>query len=133
MNKQTLLIVSGVITGILFLANWIGTFQLCGGQEYGQCMDSAYSTMINLLPIIPLFLLSLITYKMRSEVYATWRRFAYIWIPISMILIFLAPEYSSDWMYSIEKGTAAFFSSILFVIISLVLIAWKHLLTRDSK
>ena len=132
MNKKTILIVSGLITGILLVANWIGTFQLCGGREYGQCMDYSYSTMINFLPIIPLFLFSLITYKMRDEVYMAWLRFARVWIPVSMILIFLAPEYSSDWMYSIEKGPIAFFSSLLFVIIALTLIVWKRFSLRTA-
>ncbi|MBI5004360.1 hypothetical protein HZC00_04660 [Candidatus Kaiserbacteria bacterium] len=39
-----------------------------------------------------------------------------------MILIFLAPEYSGDWMYPVTKGTVAFFSSFFFVVISLIII-----------
>jgi len=131
-SKKILLIVSGIGTVVLFVLNWIGTFKLCGGQEYGQCMDLAYDIMINFLPIIPLFLFSLITYKMRNEVYRAWLRFSYMWIPLSMLLIFLAPEYTSDWMYPVVKGTVAFFTSLLFVIISLLLIAWKFLSTRRS-
>lgn len=88
---------------------------------------------MNLLPIIPLFLLSLITYKMREEVYRTWLRFAYVWIPLSMLLIFLAPEYTADWMYPVVKSTVAFFSSLLFLIISPIIIAWKYFATHRSK
>lgn len=88
-------------------------------------MGILYDIMMNLLPIIPLFLLSIIIYKMRDEVYRVWLRFAYVWVPLSMLLIFLAPEYSGDWMYPIVKGTVAFFSSLLFIIISLILIIWK--------
>ena len=95
-------------------------------------MDLAYGAIISFLPIIPLFILALITYKMRDEVYRAWLRFAYVWIPLSMLLIFLAPEYSTDWMFPVVKGTVAFFSSILFVIISLILIVWKYVVARRN-
>jgi hypothetical protein len=129
-TKKTLLIVSGAGTVLLLVLNWVGTFKLCGGQEYGQCMDTTYGIMINLLPILPLFLLSLITYKMRDEVYRAWLHFAYIWIPLSILAILLAPEYSSDWMFPIVKGTVAFFSSLIFVAVSLVIIAYKYTVSR---
>src|SRR3989344_7961119 len=125
MNKRTLLIGSGVVTIVLFVLNWIGTFKLCGGQEYGGCIDLAYGTIINFLPVIPLFLFSLVTYRMRDEVYRTWSRFAYVWIPLSMVLILLSPEYGSDWMYPIEKSTVAFVSLIIFTFASLSIIVWK--------
>ena len=129
-SKKILLIVSGIITFLLLASNWIGTFKLCGGQEYGQCMDLMYGFIVNFFPVIPLFILSLVTYKMRNEIYRTWLHFSYVWIPLSMILIFLAPEYSADWMLPIVKGTVAFFSSLLFVIISIILILWKYLSIR---
>jgi len=72
--------------------------------------------------MIPLFFLSLITYWMRNEVYEAWFRFARWWIPLSMLAIFIAPEYSSDWMYRIEKGSVAFITSALFVAISTIII-----------
>lgn len=131
MNKKILLIVSGISTVVLLVLNWIGTNTLC--EWIGQdtvCMGILYSTMMNLFPIIPLFLLSLITYKMLDEVYRAWFRFTRWWIPLSMLAIFLAPEYSADWMFSIVKGTVAFFSSLLFVFISLIIIAYKHFATR---
>jgi len=95
-------------------------------------MDSAYGLIISFFPFVQLFLFSLITYKMRDEVYRTWLRFAYVWVPLSMVLIFLAPQYSTDWMFPIEKGTVAFLSSLLFVIISLTIITWKSIAIRRT-
>jgi len=132
-NKKILFIVSGVSTVILLVLNWVGTFRLCGGQEYGQCMDLIYAAIINFLPIIPLFLFSIITYKMHDEVYQAWLRFSFVWIPLSMVLIFLSPEYSADWMYPVVKGTVAFFSSLLFIVVSLAVITWKSVATRRTK
>ena len=88
--------------------------------------------MINFLPIIPLFFFSLITYKMRDEVFRAWLRFAYAWIPLSLLLIFLAPEYTYDWMYPVVKGTVAFFSSLLFACISLIIILVSWLRSRSK-
>ena len=132
-SKKILLIVSGMVTVTLFVLNWVGTFKLCGGQEYGQCMDFSYGAIINLFPTFPLFLFSLITYKMRDEVYRTWVRFSYVWISLSMILIFFSPEYASSFgitLYPITKGSIAFISSFLFIIISLALILWKYFSLR---
>ncbi|MDP2655239.1 MAG: hypothetical protein Q8P17_01625 [bacterium] len=95
-------------------------------------MDFSYSLIIGFFPVIPLFLLSLITYKMSEEVYRAWLRFANVWIPLSIVLIFLAPEYSGDWMFPVVKGTVAFFSSLLFVLISLLIICWKYFTSRRS-
>ncbi|MCX6790096.1 MAG: hypothetical protein NTV60_01050 [Candidatus Kaiserbacteria bacterium] len=84
---------------------------------------------MNLFPIIPLFIFSLITYKMRDDVYRVWIRFSCAWIPLSMILIFVSPEYSGGFgipLYSMTKGSVAFMSSLLFVLISLLIVVWKY-------
>src|SRR3989344_4320472 len=135
-SKKILLIVSGFFSIGLIIWNYIGNYQVCDffmkGGSINNCPFILTSIGINLLPIIPLFLLSIIIYKMRDEVYRAWLRFAQWWIPLSMLLIFLAPEYTSDWMFPVVKGTVAFFSSILFLIISLLLIAWKYFTTHRN-
>jgi len=90
-------------------------------------MDFAYSAILIFTPVIPLFLLSLITYKMRDSVYRAWLRFAQVWIPLSMIAIYLAPVYSNDLMFLVVKSTVAFGSSLLFIIISLLIIGYQYL------
>lgn len=128
-SKKIFFIVSGLLSIGLFVLNYIGNYRACdffmNGGSISNCPFVLTNIEMNLLPIIPLFLLSIIIYKMRDEVYRVWLRFAYVWVPLSMLLIFLAPEYSGDWMYPIVKGTVAFFSSLLFIIISLILIIWK--------
>ena len=79
---------------------------------------------------IPLFLFSLITYKMREEVYQAWFRFVCWWIPLSVLLIFIAPEYSHDWLYPIEKGSVALLTSAIFLIVSLLIIVAKYISLR---
>lgn len=121
-KRKKIVIVSGVISIILVVLNYIGTFRLCGGYYYGECMDIAYNIIINFFPVIPLFIFSLIIYKMREEIFESWWKFAKIWIPLSMLAILVAPSYSHNWIFPIVKGSVALFSSSIFVIISLVLI-----------
>lgn len=78
------------------------------------------------LPFLPLFVFSLITYFLREEIFQSWWRFTRIAIPASIVLILLAPSYSSDWMLPIEKGTVAFFTSLIFVFISVIVIVRAH-------
>lgn len=119
--KKITLILSGIISVILVILNFIGTYRLCGSRGYGSCMDIFYDAIVNFLPIIPLFIFSLITYKMRDEIFQAWWKFSRVWIPLSMIAILISPSYG-NWMIPIEKGTVAFFSSIVFCIISLIII-----------
>jgi hypothetical protein len=125
MTKKNVLIGSGVLSVTILILNQIGTDRLCSGRQYQECIDFAYVTLILLLPVLPLFLLSLITYNLREEIYTAWSRFARWWIPLSMFLTLVAPSQSHDWMFPIDKGRVSFFMSLFFAIISLILIAYK--------
>ncbi len=111
--------------GIFVAALFSQRIFLCA-PGYTKCSVFFDSVATIFVPIIPLFLFSLVAFWMRDIVYQTWFRFARVWVPVSMLAIFMAPEYASDWMYPIEKGTVALFMCALFVIISLIIIvrAW---------
>ncbi len=124
--KAQLLWVSGLITVLLLVSNWTGTFRLCGGTEYGQCMDVLYSIIVNFIPFLAVFSLSLITYKMRDEVYRTWFKFARWYVPLSMLLILITPEYGGELFNPIQKGSVAFLLTALFFVVSLLIVAIKY-------
>lgn len=129
--KKNILVTSGLATGLLLLLNTIGTIRLCGGNE-GSCVDNWYNIMVTAIPIIPLFIFSLATYKLNERVYLTWLNFTKWWIPLSIFGILISPSYSNDWIYPIEKGTVALFFSLVYLVVSLVLILYKHFsLNRD--
>ena len=132
LNKWTIFFSSASLVGLLLIANWIGTFKLCGGIEYGSCMDFAYGVIVNFIPIIPVLIFSLITYWMREDVYRAWFKFVRWWIPLSMLAIFLAPEYSSSVLSEIDKGTVTVITSLLFAAISLAIIAAKYISHRSK-
>lgn len=136
-TKKNILIVSGVGVLVLLIWNYIGNYRICdivsGNGSAGECPFFLTGIAMIFFPIFPLFFFSLLTYKMRQESYETWFRFARWWIPLSMILVLLAPEYSNDWMFPITKGSVAFITSILFTPISLILITWKWFTLRGKK
>lgn len=70
---------------------------------------------------IPLFLLSILTFFLREEVFKAWSRFALAWVPLTMVLAALSPEYNQS-LLPFEKETVSFLFSLLFVIVSLLII-----------
>src|SRR5258708_3605143 len=107
-EKRYLLGFSGFITALVLVTNWLGTFKLCGGVEYGQCMDTAAGAILTFLPILAVFAISLVTYKMRGDIYRTWFKTARWYVPIAMLLILITPEYGGGLFNPIQKGSVSF-------------------------
>src|SRR5438105_61983 len=130
-SKRNLLWLAGGVTVILVVFDYAGTDTLCGGKQYTGCMQNLHSFLLIFLPIIPLFILTLLVW-MRDEIYRTWFKFARWWIPLSMVLIFITPEYGQGLFDPIVKGTVAFLTSALFVVISLGIIIVKYFTARSK-
>ena len=131
-NKKNLLIFTLTISLIGIVVNYSRlTYDYCP-STYVPCTDLVYDGLVNFLIFIPLLLFSLITYRMRESIYRAWVRFVYVWIPLSMILIFLAPEYSNDWMFPVTKASVAFVTFWIFVIISSLIIIYQYIATRGK-
>lgn len=89
-------------------------------------MDVVYNVIIFFLPVLPLFLFSLITYKMPEGVFQAWWRFARVFVPLAMFLILITPAYTHNWMFPVTKGTVAVALSGLFVLTSLIRVVIAH-------
>ena len=125
LTKKVVLYLSGIIAMGLVIIGTFGTYALCNSNEL--CINILHQLFLHFLPFGLVFLFSLITYWMREKVYQAWFRFARWWIPLSMLLILISPEYSGDWMYPIEKGSVALLTCTLFGIVSILIIAVKLL------
>jgi hypothetical protein len=89
----------------------------------------------NFLGVLTLFLVvfpflipfSLITYKLPDQVFRSWLHFAYVWIPISLLLIFTTPSTSHSWAINVGLGREGitWIMGGLFALISLILITYK--------
>lgn len=141
MTKQIVLSVStgGLIIGYVLISPL--EFGFCKntytfGGNLG-CLDKVtpmFGQIITLFSI-PLLLFSLITYFLHEEVFRAWLRFAYWWVPLSIVLIFLAAG-SSGGGYGMpnifDQEFVAITLSGLFALISLILIIVKSLLLRGK-
>jgi hypothetical protein len=127
MKKKTIILIfSGF--GMLLLAIWeiIGNFKLCG-SVWGNCVEILAEVEIILFPIAPLFVFSLITYKMREEIFEIWWKFARIFIPLIMLAVYIAPSYPSNSYFPIEgEGSVLLYFCLNFIISSTLLIISKY-------
>jgi len=97
------------------------------------CEPIAFGLLAPLILLVPF---SLLTYKMREEVFRAWLHFAYWWIPLSIVLTLLASGGSGGGFgipNVFDQEFVAFVFSVLFAIISLVIILWKYLATRKKR
>ena len=128
LTKRNVLIGSGILAGIFSISLISIFYGLCG--EFSRDCKNIFGVFGQFLfPFPPLFLFSLITYKMREEVYQAWFRFARWWIPLSVILILITPSESGTWAVPslLDKGMTAFLFSALFALISPLIIIYTHL------
>ncbi len=137
----------------VFLTGLIGiivAYVLTNPLKFGFCRDTyTFGGSVGCLDKLPpmlgliiglfavaLFIFSLITYKMRNEVYRAWLRFAYWWIPISLIFIYLAGGWSGGGFgipNVLDQESVSIIFSGLFFIISLILIVWKYFSSRQAQ
>jgi len=81
--------------------------------------------------LIPFFLFSLITYKMKEEVFVRWWKFTRWWIPLTMFLTLITPD-SNSVIMSWGKEVPAMGMTILYIFISSIIILRTWLKTRKE-
>ena len=134
-TKIILLAVSGIISVLLLVLNHVGTENLCvwsGGDT--ACISKWFDIIITFIPILPLFLFSLITFFMREHVFRNWARFALPGVALSMLLTFLTPEPETGGFgpqIVLGKSDTALVTSALFVLISVGIIVGTYIATRS--
>src|SRR3989338_106734 len=131
-TKRIALVFSGVISLAFLVLDLIGTYKLFGKYSVGNCPLIIHNIIIELLPFVAVFILSLITYKMRDQVFHSWLKFAYFWVLLTIILTILAPEYDSSFV-SLTKGLVSFTLSAIFLLISLIIIIIKSFSSKKGQ
>lgn len=133
MQKKHVLIIGIVGTLLFSFLIFLGT-NTC----YANATCKAWRNMLSDSFIVTLFfpcvlIFSLITYKMRNEVFRAWLRFSYWWIPLSFILILSASNESGN-VFPFPSLQAIFGIALpgLYFIVSLILILLKHFSARDN-
>lgn len=127
--KNIVLLVSGIMGGGLIILEPITTSQICTfihGSNSINCVDNIFNTAM-IFYIFPfVFLFSLITYFLREEIFRSWIKFTYVWVPLSMFLVFIIPGGGGNGAFPslIDKQLVAILMSGLFSIISLIIVIW---------
>lgn len=82
----------------------------------------------------PLLILSIITYKLHDGIFFSWINFAKWWVPLTIILSVLAGfgEQPSYMPAMITPGTVSLLMSSIFLVISLILIAYKYFILKKG-
>ncbi len=83
---------------------------------------SAYLITIS----IPIFLFSLITYKMKEVVFLSWRKFTFIYLFIYLFIVIVSPWRHADFS-PFEKGVDGLFMLILYIVLSIRVIGRQYI------
>lgn len=132
LTKKNVLIISSVYV-ICLVAMLL--FSKCYGGRWCplNIYKLDYVPVFVFLPLFPSFLLSLTTYKMREEIFASWVNFAKWWVPLSVFAILITPEKAGGFVSIPYQSALALIVTGVFFFISLVLIVWKWFTLRGKK
>ncbi len=72
-----------------------------------------------------------------EQIFQSWKKFAQIFIPISIILVILAPEHANKGFdgigYGLDKEQTTWWLSGIFLVMSLVVIVYNNLKLKKQK
>ena len=137
MTKKVVFWVSFIFSliGFIFSSDRIYTYCYQDGHCW-QLWDFINSIGFLFFFFISIFILSLITYFLKEQVFRTWLHFAYGWIPLSLLFVYIASQ-SSGGGFGIpnvfDTESVSMIFSVLFFIISLILIFIKSIMLRKEK
>ena len=132
LSKKNVLIVSLIGTlGAVILAflSYQTPTSNCGQDMSINC----WMALITLLLVIfiPVLIFSLISYRMNDGIFHSWKNWTIFLLFLYWLLVILNPWLPADYS-PFEKEAVAFFSLILYFLISLILIVHKSIKLRGK-
>ena len=107
---------------------------LCGQSEkyciFGSLAHSVGKPMFYLSFV--LLILSIVVLLVSDFAFRNWLKFAYVWVPLSVLFMVFSPEYDSS-LFPMDRGRVSFFMSTLLLVISLLIIIITYFRNRGSK
>jgi|GEM_PF-2153114 len=132
-NKKCVLFFSLTLVILNTIATNTVNFGICPGYPT-RCFDKADLIISYTYIFIPVFFFSLITFFTKPEVSRPWIVFSFFMVPLSLILISFLPTYTHGLDFvPLTKGTAIFGLTVLYSLISLILIIFKSIQLRNQK
>ncbi len=129
MNKKTLLVGSGSMLGALFLLQYLFSIELisCGHDPHLTCYFFFQHLNAFGLGLLPLFVLSIVTYFMKESVSNAWIKLAYIYLFLLAVATSTSSSTNGGYIGSSDLSYALIFAIPIFIISSIILIIWKYL------
>lgn len=137
LTKKKILIMGAALSASTLIINFI---QKYFGMSFGSdCqfenppLIDCVSAMLGFyfLISIPIFLFSLITLKLKEEVFLAWRKFSFIYVFVYVFIISIAP-WGYDAYISVAKEIMAMIFGGIYILLSLAIIAYKSYLLREK-
>ena len=136
MSKKTVIWISIAGTTLGLLLSPSNLYKYC--FQGGNCLwlwdvVEIANPFLFLFPGLLIF--SFITYFLREEVFRSWLHFVYVWIPLSLVIIYLSAGWTGGGFGIPNVFDQEFVSIIfasLFALISLLLIIWKSIAARQA-
>ena len=127
-TKKIALFVGLLMVALVFVFDASDKIGFCSQYDHG-CREFFDSISFSFLPFFLFLLFSLITYRMKEEVFQRWIRFAIWYIPLLIIGYFIYPQGGGLMASSFDAFVFILFISI-FVITSTVKIVRAHKSSR---
>ena len=125
-TKSKLMIFSLCIVVIFSIFYYINMLSSCRHEKY--CSLITELVVVFSLPLVSVFVFSVITYKLKESTFNLWKKFSIWAIPFIIIIVSFLPTHASNWDYfNIAKDTVMLFFVAFYSIISLILIIYKSL------
>ncbi|MDO8579351.1 MAG: hypothetical protein Q7R72_00570 [bacterium] len=125
MTRKNICIISliGLILGII-IDPYI--FGFCVTDKSLCIFDSLANILGKPLIIIfsPIFIVSVIMFSFKEQVFNLWIRFVYFWFPITVLLVMLAPEYDNS-LLNIQRDSIALLMASLLLVGTAIIVAYN--------
>jgi hypothetical protein len=141
-KKQIAVIIFGavILLALIGIEGYISVFASGRCENYLgdsvlRCLNVAlFENHQSLALMLSVFLVaSSILYFLKETVFAAWKKFAFVYIPLVALAVYMAPEYSSDPFFAVTKEVVSLYSAGLFLLISLLIVFIKTVGKRSSK
>ena len=139
MTKKNVFIASLIGGVIMILFIFLSETHICY-EQWNWCRVNLWDLMKKitpfLLPFLPIFFCSLITYKLRDAVFNAWLKGTAVMLPIMLFFILRSSEGAYGGALAsamtVTRAEAALQLSLIYFIFSLILIAYKSFAIRKK-
>lgn len=122
-NKRAFL-VSVIMVLLYFVSYFNKVLELPSVYRNFCCADDRKLNLF--LIFIPIFLFSFILFKLNSSVFEKWKKFTLIYLFIYIVIYLLSPTQGDGFIW-FQRETVSLFGSVIYLVLSLLLILYKSL------